>query len=248
MSKSQIDLLSLAPLEEYKKPIIPTYKDEKPDLMKKMPARWKNKAIAATAMGLLGTATLSSCVNTTQSDLSNWSVLEDHQYCWMHHGGGGAAPLYVAYLTEQEAIGIIRAELEAVGIEFAENSTSYSIKIDDTEEGGRVHNMEANLVNEEHNIAISIAAPNDFHIPFWRFEMDEIAGQIEAEFAKNHPHLAMGLFCNPSSWVGSWDWYDDEDDAVTDEEKKEARQRLEANLIAQTQEFIQHLREEGIIK
>ena len=94
MSKSQIDLLSLEPIGEYKKPAIPTYKDDKPDLKKMTPARWKNKAIAATAMGLLGTATLTSCANT-QNELSNWSVLEDHQYCWMHHGGGGAAPLYV---------------------------------------------------------------------------------------------------------------------------------------------------------
>ena len=245
MSKED-NLLALTPMEEYKKPTFPTYVDEKPNLEKKIPARWKNKVIATTAVGLLGAATLTGCANNGQSELPNWSVLEDAQHCWMHHGGAGGAPLYVAYLTEQEAIGIVRAELEAAGINFTENVPSYSIEIDDTEEGGIIHNMEASLFNEEHNIAISFANPEAFHIPFWRFEMDGVSEQIESEFAENYPQLAMGLFCNPTSWTG-W-WYDEEDDdSVTDEEKEEARERLETNLVDQTQQFIQHLREAGVV-
>ena len=241
------DLLKLTPIEAYEAPKLPTYADDKPNLEKKIPTRWKNKAVIAAVTGLLGAATLTGCGYTIQQELSSWSVLEDRQYCWMHHGGGGAAPLYVAYLTEQEAIGIVRAELEVAGIEFNVNATPYSIEIDDTEEGGRIHRLEVNLFNEGHNIALVIAAPDAFHIPFWRFEMDEISQKIEAEFVEIHPHLTTGLFCNPTSWVGSWGWYDDEDDEVTAEEIEEARKQLEANLVAQTQAFIEHLRAEGII-
>jgi len=244
--KSKDDLLTLIPMEDYTKPEFPTLEEGSSDLLKKIPARWKNKAIAATVMGLLGTTTLASCANTSQSEVSSWSILEDPQYCWMHHGGGGGAPLYVAYLTEQEAIGIVRAELESAGIEFTENVASHSIEIDDTEEGGLIHHIETSLFNEAHSIAISFVNSDAFHIPFWRFEMDDVPQRIEAEFEENHPHLAMGLFCNPTSWIG-W-WYGEDEDAVTDEEIEEARERLEANLVAQTQEFINHLREEGVIE
>ena len=246
MMKDKDDLLTLTPLENYEAPSLPTYADDKPNLEKKVPSRWKNKAMVATAIGLLGTATLASCDRnaTRQNELPNLSFLNDQQHCWMHHGGSGGAPLYVAYLTEQEAIGIVRAELELAGISFTEDAPPYHIEIDDTEVWGDIHHVGINLFNEVHNIGLSIVEPDVFHIPFSRFEMDEVSGQIEHEFEENYPDLSLGLFCNPTSWIG---WGYGDDDAVTAEEKAEARERLVANLVDQVQAFTHQLREAGII-
>lgn len=249
------DLLTLAPLKKYKKPTIPTYKDKKPDLAKKMPKRWKNKAVAATAMGLLlSTTTLAGCGNYTRNELPNWSALSDSGHCWTHWGGSGAAPLYVAYLTEQEAMDIVRAELAAAGIAFTENETSESIIIDETNLGGRVHYLKINFFNEEHNIAITLVHPGQFSIPLHNINFDKLRffpplpldQRIEIELERNSSHLAIGLFCTPESWVGTRVSSRHDDDTVTDEEIAEARERLETNLIDQTQKFINRLHEAGI--
>ena len=60
-SLTEVNLLAFVPLENYKSPDLPTYADDLPNLEKKIPQRWKNKATIAIAAGLLGTTALTGC-------------------------------------------------------------------------------------------------------------------------------------------------------------------------------------------
>ena len=243
-------------MEEYKTPELPTYADDKPNLDKKIPQRWKNKVLIA-GIGLLTTVTFTGCGSLSaaihderQSEIQNeiqiWSGW-NNQGCWMHHGGSGGAPLYVAYLTEQEALGIIRAQLEEAGIPFDDALPSYSIEVDETDLRGQLHHIELSLFNENNNIAISIINPQSFSIPFSsRWGMEEVGKEIANEFEQQYPHISVSFFCNPDGWVGNWGR--DGNTNVTNRERRAARQSLIDNLVIQTQGFIEHLREEGIIE
>jgi len=243
------NLLALMPVEKYDALALPTLEEHQPELLKKVPARWKKKAIAASVMGLLGTASLASCGSDYQEAsnriVPNWPILENGSHCWMHHGGSGGAPIYIAYLTEQEAIEIIRAELETAGLVLAENTPRYGVEVEDEVGWGQSHQIEVNLFNEQHQLAISLVEPSAFHAPFARFDMDGISELIEDEFAQNHPHLSLALFCSPDSWLG---WAGNDSSRVTNREKAAARERLRENLVDQAQSFIQHLREKGILE
>jgi len=256
MSKNNllaVDLSTLAPMENYEAPELPTLTEVKPELLEKVPSRWKKKAVIATTVGLLGATTLTGCNNIhygggtsapiyvtspTENEIfgqvQNQSFLENRDLCWMHHGGAGGAPLYVAYLTEQEAINIIHTELARAGINFTQGTFPYYVEIEDEDSWwDGINRIEVGLLNEENNIALSVLNPTDFHIPFGRFDMNGITDSVYEQFNEHYPHLTLGLFCNPEDW-----WYDD---------INEARQGLEENLIAQVHEFIEQLRANGNI-
>jgi len=243
------DLLKLAPVTEYAAPELPTLKEVNPEVLVRVPKRWKSKAFTAATVGLFGMTALTGCSNNPTENavfgrVPNYSFLENRNFCWMHHGGSGGAPLYVAYLTEQEAISIIRAELERVGISFTKRESSYGIEIGDPDDWWGTNRVEVGLLNEVNNIALSVLNPGEYHIPFGRFDMEGITEQAEVAFAEAYPHLSLGLFCNPGLWLGGWSW---EEGSVSDEEKEEARVDLRSNLIAQTRLFIEHLRENGVL-
>jgi len=138
-----VDLSTLAPMEDYQAPGIPTYKDEKPDLMQKVPARWQSKAVNAAIVGILGTAALAGCGNgvveqpvTPRDRITSPRAQMSTYYCTtLHHGGSGGAPIYVAYNTEQEVLGMIRNQFGAAGLNFSEVSPPLSVRIDDVYNG-----------------------------------------------------------------------------------------------------------------
>lgn len=248
-------LLRVTPVAAYQTPKLPTYEGDRPNLEQKVPRRWKNKVMAAGA-GLLTVTTLAGCETppTTDpeitpllpSEVTSWSGWKNHD-CRMHHGGAGGGPIYVAYLTEQEALGIIRGQLEAAGLKFDDALPNYRVEIDDSAYFGEIHHIGLGLFNEENKLGISIINPDHFHIPFFRFEIDEVAEAVTSEFQRQYPHLSVSLFCNPNKGIWNWDFYDDDNELVTSDEKAEARQWLIDNLVQQTRGFIEHLRSEGVI-
>ena len=152
------DLLELAPMENYNAPDLPTYIDKRPDLSKKTPRRWKNKAVIAATIGLLGTTVLTGCAFFE-------STIPEHPiYCRsIHHGGAGGGPIYVAHLTEQEALEIIRDQLEEVGLNLNEVQPPLSVMVEgiyeegfDGEEAHRLlrDDIEMHLLDEENGIGI----------------------------------------------------------------------------------------------
>jgi hypothetical protein len=148
---------NITPVKNYKAPNIPTLQTarENPELLKKVPQRWRKKAAVMACMGVAGLVALSSCgreqthrggappmpiyvTQPTEEELRReiecvieaeaeraayenaLAQLETAELeLRMHIGGFNGQPFYVAYLTEPEAIGFIRARLEAAGINFS---------------------------------------------------------------------------------------------------------------------------------
>jgi len=273
-----VDISTLAPMEDYQAPKFPTYKDEKPNLAKKVPARWKGKGIIATATGLLSAAALTGCgmtqptaSTTTEPAMTELPipiapplVMEPHYCSNLHHGGSGGAPLYVAYLTEQEALGIIRNQLEAAGLSLTEVSPR-SVTIDDvyTELGnfGHAHttfraienDIQMHLINEENEMGIVV-------VPDWSWWLEsectvEVRDRITQRFLHEHGisvHILFDTGAAVSWWDGDWEWEDIWDDetgtyVLDDEIQTHARERAGEKLAEQVQNFISQLRDEDVI-
>ncbi|MCL2620856.1 MAG: hypothetical protein FWD97_07995 [Defluviitaleaceae bacterium] len=172
----------------------------------------------------------------------------------IHHGGSGTAN-YVVHLTEQEALGIIRKQLEAVGLTFCDTPPDYAA----FEGDAWMPNIELDLFDAENNVAISRISWEDNHRQF----IHRITREVEEGFARQ-TDITVGVFETPGFFPQTLDamgdWFENDDgeweyappDEPTDEEKAEAKAEarpiLEANLNQQIQEFINLLRAEGIIQ
>lgn len=218
MSKDDLltegNLLTLTPMEKYETPKLPTLAEAKPELLKKQPLRWKNKAmILATSLSLLSAVPLSGCT--------------------LHHGGSGGGPIYVAYLTEQEAVDLISVQLEAAGLNVAVPLEIYSIRI-----GSRLSADDPVLVlvDEENNLNIVLVGRR------WRERdrdreqaIEQVKEQFEADFGIAIDAVFFSL--EDEIWSGN-----------VERRTARFRREFEADLSEQVQEFIQHLQEQGLIE
>jgi len=173
------------------------------------------------------------------------------------HGGGSGWVGYVIHLTEQEALGIIRTQLEAAGLRFSDTPPNYTVFGDDTV---WYPSVGLDLFDASNNVAVTHLNLSMSDVPFgprgrgW-------AELIEEEFA-NQTGLNVGVFYT-SSFHPRWDamgiWFEDDEDEwihippeePTDkqitEAKSEARPILEEHLNNQIDRFIKHLQSIGII-
>jgi len=226
---TKVNLLTLIPMEDYQAPDLPTYIENKPDISKKIPYRWKNKVMIAAVAGLFGMTTLSGCsverlIGITSDPSDPWTD-------WMHHGGSGGAPLYVAYLTEQEALGIIRSQLEEVGLNFVEPKKQYSIQID-------WNTTEVVLVNEENDIRIALVDH------WWSWNNEERETKERLEFTENAINQFADEFdINVNSVI-----FNPQDEVWARDDGTQRREEIEADIIQQVQDFVDQLRKEGIIE
>lgn len=232
MKMSKDNMITLMAMDDYTSPNMPTLVEAKPQLLKKVPSRWKNKAVIAVATGIFGTTALIGCVAPTptftpiediEEPLLVAPIRMETYYCSdLHHGGSGSAPIYVAYLTEQEALGMIRNQLEAAGLTLNEVSPQQYVRIDDvyTELGnfGEVHTTFSAVENdialhffvEEIQMGIVVV-----HSWYWWLGAPcttEVRERIIQRFWHEHGIVVHVLF---DSGAGVHDWQTEEwDDEV----------------------------------
>jgi len=119
----------LTPVEAYTPPKLPTLANKPP--LSELPRRWARNAAVVACIGMLGASALAGCGTAASNGNDAYPTQPTTQYVFttapadetplditVHHGGAGGSPFYVARLTEQEALGILRAELEAAGLRF----------------------------------------------------------------------------------------------------------------------------------
>ena len=226
MMKNENNLLTLSPVENYEAPKIPTYQDEKPDLIKKVPARWKKKGIVAmAAIKALGVASLTGCTNqepsfTPIADTGEAtpapSLGRSTVYCSdLHHGGSGGAPLYVAYLTEQEALNIIGQEFAQAGLNLNEALPRPRVNARDiyyelgnfgmahTERTMFENYVEMQFIDEESGVGIVLINRWEWGIG-WTCPT-VVKESIEQRFQREH-----GISVHVIFEAGAWDWVDAE--------------------------------------
>ena len=173
------------------------------------------------------------------------------------HGGGGGWASYVVHITEQEALSIIRTQLEAVGLRFNDTPPNYTVF------GGDSWNptIGLDLFDARNNVAVSHLTWDESNIPFgWRGSQG--AAEVALEFA-NTTDINVGAFYTPGfflDWDAMGDWVENRDGTwrhiparePTERQranaKAEARPVLEERITAQVEQFISLLRAEGIIE
>ena len=131
MFESDLDspaALRMMPVKRYSAPGYPTYSDARrnPALLKKLPSRWQSNAKVVACVGMLGTVAMAGCDvkprdSSTQTNIVA-SVRGDNHAKVRVHGGGCGGSAYVVYLTEMEALSIIKAEAKAEGLQINENN------------------------------------------------------------------------------------------------------------------------------
>ena len=240
-------ILSLNPVTQYCRPEYPTYEEasNNPYLLKKLPSRWQKSFVTAACVGITGAFILSGCEGKENkypfirvqhgchTDNPEFITGNHNLLFGIHHGGAGAGPFYVAYLTEQEALCIIRTQLEAAGLNLNAKPPAHKVG---TEYGLKIG---LDLFDWGNNIAIVL-------LPAWsriNFFMD-----IKEEFAKK-TKLLIEVFHNPGKIVvDGFEGGEKDFEAPTEEQLIEARPIVVNHLMIQINDFIELLRTRGIIE
>jgi len=168
-----------------------------------------------------------------------------YQFRVPHQACACLPPEYFAHFTEAAAFDIIRTRLEAVGLDFDGEVPSYYIE----RWGGRRWggNTGIDLFDAERNIAITFI---NMYEDATSSVTDEggsyrwISDNIETEFSETFDEISFGVFYNPSSWRP---WRDQNRWRLrphTAEEVEFLTERLEI----QIQDFIEKLRDNGVIE
>ena len=275
------DTFSVTPVKKYTSPKYPTYDDARDNstLLKKLPSRWKKNAKVLACLGLIGTFALVSNAEPLTGGTEANGYGESNAYYLkpaddffdvtvrLHGGGSGVSPFYVVYLTEQEALNIIRAEAEAAGLRLNSVPPDYTVDIGpiglrtavvppgytvDTVDIGplldqlwerRVINIGLDLFDEENDIAIAF--------------VHEVSGlqrgwNITELFASHNNDITVGLFFDRGVPFASFDGapYFREGTPISGGEMthEERRNLLRENLASQVREFIESLRTRGILQ
>jgi len=194
-----------------------------------MKNKWKSKIIVSVVAVGLGVGVLSS------------GILGDsvpRQAC------GCIPPMYVAHFTEEDALNIIRTELEAVGLNFDSEVPSYYVERWGGHRWGR--NVGIDLFDEQMNVTITL-------INMYEDDTSSITddgggysyswetNSIKNEFSENFDEIVFGVFYNPAI-VREW-----RDQNRRRPHNAEEIKLLTERLEVQVQEFIESLREEGVI-
>ena len=165
-----------------------------------------------------------------------------------HWGGSGSGPFYVAHLTEQEALGIIRAKLEAIGLELGATPPDY-----------RVHNFTdftLDLFDENRAVGLAYISWAQNNMPFFSRGGAWLSREVAEAFAQQHNHITVGAFFNPDVSINEnerwWSWdYGTAGQQPTAEAiaqtQAEAKTALVAKLNAQVEAFVEWLKLEGVM-
>ena len=267
--------LSINPIEAYKGPEIPTFENDNSAILKKLPLRWRKNAKISAGLGLIGVFALSGCVNVaggtpageirqnniehklqyTQGSYDGYS--EDDLLVRLHTGGGGASA-YMVHLTEQEAFGIIRARLEAAGLDFDTPPEEINFDVPaltyydevDWYLSRYLNPIELDLFDTQKNVGIAHVSWLGSSMSFMPSER-ALARRIEEIVTEQTDDIVVGAFYNPGQSVNSAEWTDEGELKLTppsDEEVEEARPILVRQLINQADKFILRLQSEGVLE
>ncbi|MCL2547355.1 MAG: hypothetical protein FWE06_09300 [Oscillospiraceae bacterium] len=213
------DFFDLQPMETYIPPSLPPLAAEKPKQLQKLPSRWqKNVAVIACA-GVIGVTLLSGC-----GIFNSFGNVGERFF----HGGEGGTPDYVVHMTEQETLGIIRVQLEAVGLNLTAEPFEYGVEV---EHWGERETVELTFFDAERRVGV-VFNEN------WRWPSEKI---LEA-FNDEYNDIAVGVI--EPTWQDIWQF---DRDADIELQKEEAREVARDEIISQAQVFIDQLRADGVL-
>ena len=230
------DMLSVKPVKKYAAPKYPMKADatRTPALLRKLPSRWEKNSAVVAALGLLGAMTLTSCANNgadtatpkTASPTEIVNYLNVAPVFFHGHGTGSIGCDTVVppvFLSEEEALAIIKNEAETVGLNFSAEPPNYVATNNMAEKNYSWENqvvlgdgnVSLELYDGEKNVAvtyISMHEAGERYLPdedggmMWSsvesFRPRDLAELTAGDFARQEGDISVGVFYEPGM---NWD-------------------------------------------
>jgi len=229
-------LLNLKPLKKYDIPKYPIFDlaRDNPELLKKLPSRWQKNAKVIGCLGIVGMLTLTGCPPFFPGFHGNNKCPD----CgFSHNGGSGGAPIYIIYLTEQEALTLIQSKAEAAGLDMSAEPPDYTVSLNVWNQD----DLGLKLYDESKDVALTIVNMYESGSHWCNVNMNKTtADNAKKEFAKFETGTTIGVFYNPAKPIG----YNDPDEKTLED----ANKSLSQNLSKQVQDFIIWMQSQGIIQ
>ena len=221
-------------VKKYAPPKYPTLADASrtPMLLKKLPSRWEKNAKVIAAVGLLGAISLTSCgilepKNNTGTGYNPGSdKLLNVAPLFIHGEGTGSMGCVMisppVFMSEEEALAIIKSETESAGLDFSaasipeyaatnnkgKETSQYSWENSKYQLGDG--NIGLDLYDEKKSVAvtfISMEEADQRSLPdkngnYWESSVSsyhprELAELSAEDFAKQNGDIAVGVFYDP---------------------------------------------------
>jgi len=141
-------------------------------------------------------------VYPTEQEISE-RIAEAELNLRVHFGGSGSGPFYVVHFTEQEALGIIRAKLEAAGLNFDATPPEHAVEFWPGDVG-------LDLFDEEKGIAIAHISWEDSNMPFTGLTRSVLTDYLTEKFAEMENDILVGVFYNHGETIGEGKWWERE--------------------------------------
>jgi len=255
----QNEHFTLDSIQDYTPPAYPTRDSLDSAKLRKIPKRWAKNAAMIACVGALSLGALTGCAAPTQPPercgdgrhgvVAIYSQSREFDVeIRAHFGGSGAGPFYVAYLTEQEALGIIRNRLCEAGICFDAPVPNHEATVRITDRD-LTATARLTLFDERTRQGLVFPATWWHEMVYWPMRHGEIQDALQQDFAQRH-NISATFMQNPGRSMCDGDWHEREWEVTltfTEEEKQEAGQILKARLESQLDTFIEQLRVEGVL-
>ena len=277
--KARTNEIYVAPVKKYAPPKYPTQKEAAlaPELLRKLPSRWeKNAAVVA----MLGLAALNSC-GAFEAKIAGYSPNSDNFLnvapIFAHGEGTGAIGCDMVappvFLSEQEALAIIKSVAGEAGLKFEAAPPEYTATKNKTETkyswdykskyvlGDGEVGMD--LYDDKKGVAVSyVSMESAEHIfpngasTITIYNPRELAELTVEDFAQQNGDIAVGVFYDPGKNLGDeaqkkiLDEYYSSEKAWEErmaQYENSAKHLIEEDLRAQVLDFIEWLQAQGII-
>ncbi|MCL2447047.1 MAG: hypothetical protein FWD06_09810 [Oscillospiraceae bacterium] len=148
---------------------------------------------------------------------------------------------YTVQLSEQQALAIIREQLEVAGLDLSTTPPNRQVRYtyDPYRVNTRTLIATLALFDAQANVAVSLLNNASWHDP-WNVP------RVAEQFARNSS-TTVGVFFNPFSSLPTTSWRTDRPITVTQAQAAAAAYVMQAELVRQVQTFITHLQAEGIL-
>jgi len=258
----QNEHFTLSPMQNYTSPTYPNRSNIEAAKLRELPKRWAKKATVIACIGALSIGMLTglgaasatshddatpgtSVVYSTQNSVGLDVVIRTH------HGGSAAGPYYVAYLTEQEALGVIRDRLLFMGVGFNSPVPDYVVTLD-VPNSSRVITARLSFFDEDTRQGIIFPRPwswwEEFQF-FWDMPPNHIENTLRWQFAEQFD-VTVTFMDNLGKRIcdGAYTWeHGGGEPTFTQEEKQTAGQIVRGWLESQVDTFIEQLRNDEIL-
>jgi len=247
--------LNIKPVDKYSPPEIPTLSDDKQPLLKRLPKRWKKNAKVIACLGMVGafiwsrggcTVSLGGQQIIGRTMRVAYGGYSRTELAIRMHAGGSGSSFYVVYLTEQEAMGIIRARLEAAGFDFSARPPGHTVTMHGFR-GERSREISLHLFDKEKGIAITALNWLESNRQ-WDAWGEWAAAEVERDFAAQTNDFAVHAFYSRGAIPDVFLAWANNRGRVSRREAASFIPTLKADLHSQIDTYIALLQFDGILE